>query len=295
MDATRARWRQRPGVLAVSIFETQPWMDLPEVGWSVEVVTDGDRALGAAIADELARLAWSVREELLVHKTPIADALEHAAASGLRPIVFADGADSTSAGGNGDGTELLAALVARPDADRRAPDRSPTPTAVDRCVAGRDRGDRRARRSAARSRPGYRPVRGPRHGRPRSRSARCSSTRRGRRPTSGGWPSCGSASVDIVLSERKAVAPRHRSSTATSAASWAATRSSRSSRPAASAPTTSRSPRRSSRSRRPGPCDSDLTRLPFRRIPRPMWPFDPELDDAMARRRRRRRDGRRRP
>jgi len=27
-----------------------------------------------------------------------------------------------------------------------------------------------------------------------------------------------------------------------------------------------------------GPCDSDLTRLPFRRITRPLWPFDPELD-----------------
>ena len=28
-----------------------------------------------------------------------------------------------------------------------------------------------------------------------------------------------------------------------------------------------------------GPRNSDLTRLPFRRIPRPMWPFDPDLAD----------------
>jgi microcystin degradation protein MlrC len=27
----------------------------------------------------------------------------------------------------------------------------------------------------------------------------------------------------------------------------------------------------------PGPTDSDLTRLPFRKIRRPLWPFDPEL------------------
>ena len=27
-----------------------------------------------------------------------------------------------------------------------------------------------------------------------------------------------------------------------------------------------------------GPADSDLPRLPYRRIPRPMWPFDPDLD-----------------
>jgi microcystin degradation protein MlrC len=30
----------------------------------------------------------------------------------------------------------------------------------------------------------------------------------------------------------------------------------------------------------PGPTDSELTRLPFRRIRRPLWPFDPELSEA---------------
>ena len=29
----------------------------------------------------------------------------------------------------------------------------------------------------------------------------------------------------------------------------------------------------------PGPADSDLTRLPFHRIDRPLWPFDPDLDE----------------
>ena len=29
----------------------------------------------------------------------------------------------------------------------------------------------------------------------------------------------------------------------------------------------------------PGPADSDLTRLPFRKIDRPLWPFDPDLDE----------------
>ena len=53
MDATRELER-RPGVLAVSIFQTQPWMDLPEVGWSVEVVTDDQPELGRQTADELA-------------------------------------------------------------------------------------------------------------------------------------------------------------------------------------------------------------------------------------------------
>jgi microcystin degradation protein MlrC len=29
----------------------------------------------------------------------------------------------------------------------------------------------------------------------------------------------------------------------------------------------------------PGPTDSELTRLPFRKIRRPLWPFDPELSE----------------
>ncbi len=108
MDASREMER-RPGILAVSVFETQPWMDLPEIGWSVEVVTDDDPVLGASVADELGRLAWAARDDLLVHKTPIPAALDLAVAADRGPIAFADGADSTSAGGNGDGTELLAA------------------------------------------------------------------------------------------------------------------------------------------------------------------------------------------
>ena len=116
-----------------------PGWTCPEVGWSVEVVTDGDPALGAATADELGRRAWSVRDELLVHKTPIAGGARRTPPRpARRPIVFADGADSTSAGGNGDGTELLAGAASRdPDADRGAAD-----------------DHRRRARSRAASRPG---------------------------------------------------------------------------------------------------------------------------------------------
>src|SRR6185295_4669054 len=87
-----------------------------EVGWSIEVVTDNDPGLGAAVADELGQLCWAARDEFLVPRVPIADALDRAAAANERPIVFADGSDSTTAGGSGDGNELLAALLARPDA-----------------------------------------------------------------------------------------------------------------------------------------------------------------------------------
>ncbi len=119
MDASREMER-RPGVLAVSIFQTQPWMDLPEIGWSVEVVTDGDREPAQADADELARTGVVGPRGPPRSQDP--DRRPRSTRRGRRrrrPVVFADGADSTSAGGNGDGTELLAALLERPSRSTR--------------------------------------------------------------------------------------------------------------------------------------------------------------------------------
>ena len=277
MDASRELER-RSGVLAVSVFETQPWMDLPEIGWSVEVVTDGDADLGAAIADELGRRAWSVRDELLVHKWPIPAALDHAAAAGQRPIVFADGADSTSAGGNGDGTELLAGLLAHP-APIEALLTITDPAAVERCVAA-GIGAEVELPVGGTITPRFRPVvvRGT-----------VAMVALGAMQLDPPWSPTDVGriavlrvgAIDVVLSERKAwhldtVIYRHvgrdparyQVVQVKSAGGFRA-RYEPFAAEIAEIETT-------------GPCDSDLTRLPFRRIPRPLWPFDPDLEEPWA-------------
>jgi microcystin degradation protein MlrC len=102
---------QRPGVLCVSVTPTQPWMDVPELGWSVTVVADGDEAIAQDAADELAWRLWERRERFLVTKTSVTDAVAQAMAHEGRPVILADGADSPSAGGNGDGNDLLRELL----------------------------------------------------------------------------------------------------------------------------------------------------------------------------------------
>lgn len=272
IDASR-EMEVRPGVLAVSIFTTQPWMDLPEVGWSVEVVTDGDPALGRATADELGRLAWAARDEFLVQRTPIAAALDRAAASGLRPTILADGSDSTSAGGNGDGTELLEALLTRPDPI----DALLTVTdagAVERCVlaglgaevdipVGGTLTDR------------FRPVRV--RGTVIALALGAMELDPPWSPTDlGRMAVLRSGAVDIVLSERKAwhldtVVYRHVGRelaryqvVQVKSAGGFRFRYEPIAAEIIEIDTT-------------GPCDSDLTRLPFRRITRPLWPFDADL------------------
>ncbi len=272
IDASRVMER-RPGVLAVSIFTTQPWMDLPEVGWSVEVVTDGDRSLGRATADELARMAWEIRDEFLVHKSSLPAALDRAASSGLRPTIFADGADSTSAGGNGDGTELLEALLARPDRI----DALLTITdaaAVERCVAA-GLGAELELPVGGTLTELFHPVRV--RGRVIALALGDMQLDPPWSPTDlGRMALLRVGSIDVVLSERKAwhldtVVYRHmgRELDRYQVIQVKSAGGFRFRYEALAAEIIEIATI--------GPCDSDLPRLPFRRISRPLWPFDAGL------------------
>src|SRR5690606_5259577 len=53
----------RPGVVSTSPFPMQPWLDVPEGGWAVAVVTNNDKALAEKLAAELANKAWELREQ----------------------------------------------------------------------------------------------------------------------------------------------------------------------------------------------------------------------------------------
>ena len=52
-----------PRVLQASNYPMQPWLDVAEGGWATIVVTDDDPALAEKLADELADLAWSMRDD----------------------------------------------------------------------------------------------------------------------------------------------------------------------------------------------------------------------------------------
>lgn len=100
------------GILAATYFPSQPWMDLTELGWATVVVADGDHALAQAKADELARMCWERREQYLVRKTPIREAVEKSLAGEGQPWVLADSSDAVTGGAYGDGNFLLRELLA---------------------------------------------------------------------------------------------------------------------------------------------------------------------------------------
>ena len=102
---------RQPGILDVSVFSVQPWLDVPEVGCSVVVVSDGDVQLARQAAERLADEFWQRRAAFEVTLVPTAQAIRHALDSECHPFVLADSADAPSSGAPGDSTAVLSELL----------------------------------------------------------------------------------------------------------------------------------------------------------------------------------------
>ncbi len=102
----------RPGVLSVSPFPMQPWLDVGEGGWTALVYTDGDRELAQSLADELADRAWEMRDRFWISDRVAPDAAVRQAVEAKEGLVIlSDTGDSVYGGAPGDSTCLLHALV----------------------------------------------------------------------------------------------------------------------------------------------------------------------------------------
>jgi microcystin degradation protein MlrC len=111
--ALARRLEQTRGVIDVSLFPVQPWLDVPELGWSCTVTTDADQDLAEDLCAQLAQHAWNHRGEFYVEKFAPDDAVRRAASAREGPMVIADGADATNGGSPGDSTCLLKEMLAQ--------------------------------------------------------------------------------------------------------------------------------------------------------------------------------------
>lgn len=97
--------------LTVTIAAGFPYADVPEAGVSFLVTTDGDPAKAHQLATELALLAWSLRDQMIIRNTPPAEAVAEAIAYPDGPVMLVDVGDNIGGGTPGDGTVLLAELI----------------------------------------------------------------------------------------------------------------------------------------------------------------------------------------
>ena len=112
--ADAKRLEQRPGVLSVSLFPVQPWLDIPHTGFSVVAVADGARRAAEIepVVRELAWKAWEARRKFDAHLLEVDEAIRRALAMEGGPIVLSDSADGTGAGSPGDSAAVLERLLA---------------------------------------------------------------------------------------------------------------------------------------------------------------------------------------
>ena len=105
------RWESREHDAYVSVFFGYPWSDVPDVGATIQVMTNGDQALADRIADDMDDFMWRVREDFALGSFPgPAEAARTVAAAisrGETPVAVGDYSDRP-----GDATHILSAFEA---------------------------------------------------------------------------------------------------------------------------------------------------------------------------------------
>lgn len=103
---------RRPGVVDVSPYPMQPWLDVREGGWSVVVHTENDLPLAESLAGEMADAAWARRDEFWrSERVPADEAVRRGVAAKDGLVILSDTGDSVYGGAPGDSTIILRALV----------------------------------------------------------------------------------------------------------------------------------------------------------------------------------------
>ncbi len=101
-----------PLVLQASNYPMQPWLDVAEAGWASVVVTNDDPALASKLADELADLAWSMRDQFQKKEAvTIDDAVRMADQARSGVVVLSDTGDTVFGGSAGDSNLILEAIL----------------------------------------------------------------------------------------------------------------------------------------------------------------------------------------
>ena len=111
-DRARSMEAEDKRILHVANCPMQPWLDVAEGGWAAIVVADGDKALAEAKADEIADLAWSMRAEFQVKEAVSIDEAVRMADRAPKGIVcLSDTGDTVFGGSSGDSNLILESIL----------------------------------------------------------------------------------------------------------------------------------------------------------------------------------------
>lgn len=101
----------RGGILSLSLNHGFPWADVPHAGAKMLAVADRDIAIARRAAEDFGRRFYAIRAEATLPFVSLDESIRRAREKGDKPILLADTSDQTGGGGPGDTTHMLRALI----------------------------------------------------------------------------------------------------------------------------------------------------------------------------------------
>ena len=109
MDEARKMEEELPGMLAVQVFNGQPWIDEPYMGPNFVVTHESDPDLARTCAAKLARMFYDARHDFrfLIETAEPEEAVRLAMEDQNEMVFLSDSGDNTTAGASGDNAFMI--------------------------------------------------------------------------------------------------------------------------------------------------------------------------------------------
>lgn len=101
----------KDGVLSLSLNHGFPWADVPHAGAKMLAVADRDPEIARHAAEHWGRRFYAIRAEATLPFVPLTDAIAEAQKPDDKPLLLADTSDQTGGGAPGDTTHMLRAML----------------------------------------------------------------------------------------------------------------------------------------------------------------------------------------
>lgn len=101
----------KDGILSLSLNHGFPWADVPLAGAKMLAIADGDMKIAEAAAEKYGKWFYRIRREATLQFTPFEEAIAEARIKGDKPLLIADTADQIGSGAPGDTTYVLKAFI----------------------------------------------------------------------------------------------------------------------------------------------------------------------------------------
>src|SRR3569833_3981214 len=110
-DAARRLEKEIPGVLAANVAGGYAFSDVPNAGLAFSIITEGDEAAARDGLNELAGIAWDMRQGGIPPEADLGQVVRDFKPGGKGPVLLVEPADNIGGGAPGDGTEVMRTVL----------------------------------------------------------------------------------------------------------------------------------------------------------------------------------------